>query len=165
MTAHAATTGRLLPMTATECMRLLTTAQVGRVAINDADGPLVAPVNFRVHEGIIVFRADEGAKLAAARDVRMASFQVDDVRPHAHAGWSVLVRGTMSEVRDPSRRAVLDALGLVPWAAGPREHWIEIVPARVTGQRVEVPESLADDPAALGLGNIWYGADGDDLLG
>lgn len=60
-------------------------------AVEDGQ-PSVVPVNYAFSEEGIVVRTDEGAKLEAGRQRRVA-FQVDEIDAETHLGWSVLVRG------------------------------------------------------------------------
>lgn len=124
-----------------ECMTLLESREVGRVAFSGEDGILVFPVNHVVHEGHIYFRTSPYALIVEKlqRGGRV-SFQVDDVEEFLRAGWSVLVMGT-AELVDPH-----DALQTLPsthhpdpWAGGSRSVTVRIRPSRVTGRRV-LPE-------------------------
>lgn len=58
-------TRRLHPLTVDECLRLLESRSVGRIAFVDDGDPQVLPVNYRVHEGAIVFRTHYGPLLDA----------------------------------------------------------------------------------------------------
>ena len=49
-----------------ECMRLLATQKVGRLAVVAGQYPSVTPVNFALDDGTIVFRSGAGMKLDAA---------------------------------------------------------------------------------------------------
>lgn len=117
-----------------ECLRLLATAPIGRVAVADfGTAPLVVPVNFAVREGTVVFRSDYGSKfrLAVLGD-HPVSFEVDAVDPARRSGWSVLVQGRAREVTEPER------LRLEPWAPGSKSHWVQIEPETVSGRRIRL---------------------------
>src|SRR5437763_13797599 len=80
-----------------ECLQLLRSQPVGRVAMTTPDdSPLVVPVNYVVDGEFVVFRSDPGTKLRllAARPV---SFQVDFIDWFHRSGWSVLGRGRAYE--------------------------------------------------------------------
>ena len=54
------------------------------------------------------------------------------------ACWSVLVRGHAHQVTDG--RAVQrleDGMHLAPWAPGARDVYVRIVPAQITGRRIQ----------------------------
>src|SRR6266511_2577554 len=48
-----------------ECRRLLGERHLGRLALVDADGPVIFPVNYAFAAGTVVFRTDPGGKLDA----------------------------------------------------------------------------------------------------
>src|SRR5690242_4420084 len=76
-----------------ECLLLLRTQPVGRVAVPVPDGaPLVIPVNYVVDDGVIVFRSNPGSKLRLMEGGPI-SFEVDYVDAYHRTGWSVLAQG------------------------------------------------------------------------
>jgi len=122
-----------------ECMRLLETESLGRLAVVVDEQPLVFPVNYVMHDGRIAFRTDVGTKLSAAND-RPVAFEIDGVDVPYHEGWSVVVTGIAHEEREPSVIRELDLLPLRPWAPGGKDRWMRIGAAAVTGRRlVHVP--------------------------
>lgn len=117
-----------------ECLHLLASQRVGRLAVNRPDdGPLVVPVNFALSDDEILFRTGPGTKLNLARGATV-SFQVDGIDPARHGGWSVLVVGHAFD----ATLWDIDRHGLVAWAGGARDNWIRIVISRVTGRRISV---------------------------
>ena len=120
-----------------ECVRLLGGVDVGRLAVVDGGQPLVFPVNYAMAEESPVFRTAEGTKLRAGEG-RAVCFEVDDVDPQSHTGWSVLVVGWLEEVTryDPDLYRTVVSLGVEPWADGERPHLMRVVPRRITGRRV-----------------------------
>ena len=64
--------------------------------------PAVLPINFRLVDDRIVFRTSGGAKLDAATRNAVVAFEVDDMEPLSHTGWSVMVTGMAREVTDPA---------------------------------------------------------------
>lgn len=128
-------TRRLEPLEIDECLRLLDSRYVGRIAFVDGGLPQVLPLNYRFHEGAIVFRTDYGALLDAVHRSDVA-FEVDAIDPDYHTGWSVVVHGRAEEVWRPEDLAGLRALPLRPWAPGSRDHYVRILPGRITGRRI-----------------------------
>lgn len=55
---------------------------VGRVALPADGGPLILPVNYRVADGCVVFRAGPGSKLAAAAQGLDVGFEAELTRLH-----------------------------------------------------------------------------------
>ena len=86
-----------------ECLHLLRTGGVGRVAWQDnAEGLTVLPVNYRVIGDSVVFRTSAASTLARLAKPTRVAFQVDEIDHATAVGWSVLVRGMsdICEVRD-----------------------------------------------------------------
>jgi uncharacterized protein len=118
-----------------ECLRLLPTVPLGRVALSIGALPCIFPVNFAFIDGVIVFRTGSGTKLRAALDHAVVAFEVDAVDPIYHNGWSVQVVGVAEEFADGetdwTRR-----IPVAPWAPGPRTHFVRIHPEFVSGRRI-----------------------------
>ena len=119
-----------------ECLRLLDGATLGRVAVNAAALPSVLPVNFRLAGERIVFRTGAGTKLAAATRNAVVAFEVDDIDPVQHTGWSVLVTGVARPVVDTDDLTHLNELGIARWAAGGDGHVVEVSLEIVSGRRI-----------------------------
>jgi hypothetical protein len=118
-----------------ECLDLLATVSVGRIAVaRRGEAPLVVPVNFVLDGEVIVLRTDPGQLLDTLRD-EPGSFQVDWIDPLHRTGWSVLVQGFAYET-SPAEEPI------DPWAPGPKDHWVRIFPGAITGRRIV----LADIP-------------------
>ena len=120
------------------CLALLGNLDIGRCAWVDEDGRIIViPVNFVLFEGHIVFRSNEGAKLSAAGQNGYFSFEVDDLEPAVHGGWSVLVQGRAQEVTDPEERSRLQGM-VHPWSRVERLEVVRISVEYVTGRRIRL---------------------------
>src|SRR6266513_3895225 len=75
-----------------ECVRLLESHRVGRIAFAHEDWPLILPVNYVYEEPSVVIRTGPGAKLEDA-PMRAVAFEIDDFDPEGTWGWSVVVQG------------------------------------------------------------------------
>lgn len=156
--------GRLDELPSDVCVRLLGTHHLGRVAVNDEQGPAVFPVNYVLDGGSVLFRADEGTKLDAALRGEATTFEVDTIDQIRRGGWSVILRGRAEEVVDPDELARARRLPLQPFVAGRKARYVRVRPATVSGRRIAVPKSLPGDWfRAADLGAVWLGVDGDDL--
>ena len=131
------TIGRIEEIAADECLRLLATQKVGRVGVVLGNQPLILPVNYALDGDTIVFRTDPGTKLFAASLERVA-FEVDEIDRQGRMGWSVLVQGVGQELKRSDGEAFerAQALPIVPWVGGEKQHWVRVVPAHITGRRV-----------------------------
>ncbi|HEX2029204.1 MAG TPA: pyridoxamine 5'-phosphate oxidase family protein [Nitriliruptorales bacterium] len=120
-----------------QCLRLLGSVAVGRIAVDADGGPTVLPVNYVVDEWTIVVRTTFGAKLVAAALERPVAFEVDDFDAATRTGWSVLVKGTAEVVTSAEVIDRLQDLGLDTWAEGvTRDRWVRIHPNQITGRRI-----------------------------
>ena len=119
------------------CRRLLAADEVGRLAVVSGGAPVILPVNYVLDGDNIVFRTAPGSKLDAAGR-SPGCFEIDAFDRTTRHGWSVVVSGRLEEVDEYSPRelARLRSLKVSPWAAGERDHWLRLVPSRITGRRV-----------------------------
>jgi len=128
----------LTELSAAECLALLRSHGVGRLAISMSSGPEIVPVNYSVVDGAIVFRTATGATPALA-DGRQVAFEVDRIDDAFSEGWSVLVHGVGRVVLNPRQQRRYDEEAhSKPWAGGLRERWMRIDSDRVTGRRITV---------------------------
>ena len=128
--------GRIEELTRSECFGLLAAGNLGRVAVVDDRGPVVFPVNFVLDRHTVVFRTEPGTKLHAARQGSRVCFEADGFDTAGRTGWSVIVRGEITEVTDPGELARLRALPLQVQAPGARDRYVRILPAVLTGRRI-----------------------------
>ena len=123
-------------LTKAECFELLANEHLGRVAVVDDRGPVVFPVNFVLDRHTVVFRTEQGTKLHAAARGSRVCFEVDRADEAARAGWSVIVRGEITEMTDRAELERLRGLPLQAWAPGSRDRYVRILPAVLTGRRI-----------------------------
>ena len=144
---------RMTALTRSECIKLLYGQGVGRLAVNgDGVAPLVRPVNyvFDANSQSVVFRTAAGSKLHSLRRETHAAFEVDDLDPDTHTGWSVIIVGAIEPLVRPGEIRRAEALGLEPWTPEERENWVRIRAWTVSGRRI----------------GVWPGGpDGDPLRG
>jgi uncharacterized protein len=121
-----------------ECMTLVRShpVHVGRVAVVHEGQPVILPVNYRLDGDSVVVRTDHGTVLHRAAEGAPVAFEVDAVDPAWEEGWSVVISGTASPVRDPEELDRLRQLPLRPWAGGDKDVYLRIRPERVTGRRI-----------------------------
>jgi uncharacterized protein len=120
-----------------ECLSLLGGARLGRVGITLGALPTILPINYRLVDEQIVFRTAGGTKLDAATSNAVVAFEVDDMDPLWHTGWSVVVTGLARVVTDPENLARLDDADIPYWApdaAGDRI--VEISTEMISGRRI-----------------------------
>jgi len=125
-----------------ECLRLVSTQVIGRLAFVGSFDLTVQPVNFRLVDGAILFRTAQDS--LTGEDLRTGiehaeykvAFEVDSFDEEAREGWSVLIQGPAHHVDSADERDAAAAAGVEPWPDGDKEHFIKITPVRITGRRV-----------------------------
>jgi nitroimidazol reductase NimA-like FMN-containing flavoprotein (pyridoxamine 5'-phosphate oxidase superfamily) len=117
------------------CLQLLREDEVGRLAVVADGGPLIFPVNYRMDGDTIVLRTDPGLKLDKGPRAR-ACFEIDHFDRSLRTGWSVIAAGRLEEVTryQSTLWEHLHELPVEPWADGAKDHWLRLVPTRVSGR-------------------------------
>ena len=119
-------------LTITECLRLLASKRVGRVAFNH-HGPVVLPVNFVVEGDCVLLCTSPHGYLGRQLRQAVAGFQCDDLDEVTGAGWTVCLQGFAEclngfQVRELRRRPD-------PWGVGLQWLHVRISPRTITGRR------------------------------
>jgi uncharacterized protein len=130
------------PIDPAECLRLLASEEVGRLAVVVAGRPLVFPLNYALDGDAVVFRTAPGTKLSAIPR-SLVAFEVDGRTAASGRAWSVVVEGLAQEVTSadaPSLRDRLAHLPVYPLAAGERQHFVRITPFSITGSRFRLAD-------------------------
>lgn len=136
LTLHESPPAGMEVLSHSECLRRLSEADVGRIAFVAEGRPTVLPVNFVMCGDDVAFRTDPGGKLEAAQTSSAVAFEVDDLDYISETGWSVVVQGVAEEVTRPAELEELEGLPLLPWAQGPKAHWVRVHPFSMTGVRM-----------------------------
>ena len=158
------TIDRIAELTQRECIQLFAANHFGRVAVNDRQGPIVLPVNYILDGDSVLFRSDRGTKVEAGERGSPASFEVDAIDERTRTGWSVVARGTLTDVYDPGEIERAAKLPLEPFAGGERPYFLRLLIDEVTGRRIELPEGVPDSwYRPTGLGHVWLDRDAADL--
>lgn len=129
--------GQLEILDETECVKLLRSHDLGRIAVVDQNvRPLIFPVNYFFDESVVAFRTAPGAKLQLAPGAHV-SFEIDGWNPNKGIGWSVLVKGIAHDITHPrgAPSGRIRFWPVRPAAPGSREHWIGIRANEITGRR------------------------------
>ncbi len=120
-----------------ECLALLRSEPVGRLAYLHEGGPTILPVTFVVSHGGVAFRTAAGSKLDTALMGRPVAFEVDGIDRDRRTGWSVVLRGIAEYVEDPDRLAELDERDLHPWSAHAEDGaWVLVRAEEISGRRL-----------------------------
>jgi nitroimidazol reductase NimA-like FMN-containing flavoprotein (pyridoxamine 5'-phosphate oxidase superfamily) len=121
-----------------ECRDLLSSGELGRVAVSTPLGPRIIPVNYTVADGSIVFRTTPYSLLGTyARNTNIA-FEVDSVEPGSRQGWSVVAVGRANMVEDREQvRVIKTEWDPKPWAGGQRSMYFRMSWLELTGRRLD----------------------------
>ena len=127
-----------------ECVALLRTKTVGRIALSASSLPFVLPVRYVVDRDCILMRTGHDTRMAAATRDAVVAFEVDEFDHELDAGWSVMIQGLAREVRggvrvDPDAEAILSS-------------WVGPAPARCFSIPMEIVSGQRLGPAGLGAG-------------
>ena len=126
-----------------ESLRLISAGGIGRIAYQSRFGPAVLPVNYKWHDGAVIFRTtrhsalDEDLQTGITGGDYTVAFEIDEIDVSGRQGWSVLLQGPAHHVDSDAERAAAQKAGVEPWPAGERELFLRITPHRVTGRRIK----------------------------
>jgi len=119
-----------------QCIDLLASRDLGRLAFAIGDQPEIFPINYGTDGPIVIFKTADGQKAQQAV-LRKVAFEVDSWDPDTRVGWSVVLKGVAQEVTtgiDPFAAALRER-PVIPVAPGVRERWIAVYPGEITGRR------------------------------
>lgn len=131
-----------------ECLRLLRSGVVGRVAVTTPSGPHIVPVNYSVVDDMVVFRTTPYSVLGTyGMNVPMA-FEVDHLDYEYWTGWSVVARGRGEPIADAEEvRRINHAWPVQPWASGQRNLYLALRWNELSGRRLgPVIDARSDVP-------------------
>src|SRR5260370_18674609 len=126
-----------------ESLGLIAAGGIGRIAYASRFGPAVLPVNYKWHDGAVVFRTtrhsalDEDLQTGITGGDYLVAFEIDEIDEPGRQGWSVLFQRPAHHVEGKSEREAAARAGVEPWPAGERELFLRIVPNRVTGRPIK----------------------------
>jgi len=127
-----------LELTEAECWKLLGSVSLGRIVFTHRAMPAIRPVNHLVDDRKIIVRSHLGAAIVsrtADAEGSVVCYEVDDLDPVRHTGWSVIATGMARLVHEPAAIERYAEL-LEPWIAGQMDHVISIEPEFVSGIRL-----------------------------
>ena len=127
---------RIEDLSVDDCLGLLASATLGRVALIHDDDPHVVPVNYLLHEGTVMFRTTYGTTLDTVSGGARVAFEVDHIDEPTQSGWSVIIHGKAEEIWLPDELDAAALLPITPWAPGDRNHYVRIYPSAITGRRI-----------------------------
>lgn len=116
-----------------ECWARLRATEFGRMAYHLADEVHIAPVNYAVDGGRILFRTAEGSKLLGLVMNEDVAFEIDLVDEEAENAWSVVARGR-AQILEGEQVRQADNLRLRPWVSSAKHNVVAIAVEEVSGR-------------------------------
>lgn len=125
----------VLKLTEDQSWRLLEGTQHGRLVGVVGGRPDIFPVNIAVRDRHVFFRTAPGTKLAEVAINDHVLIEADGIL--SDQAWSVVVRGSARLLQTSREIAVAETLDLRPWVPGPKEQFVEVTPAEITGRHFQ----------------------------
>ena len=144
ITSHSTHGGTLRELDEPECWRYLGVREVGQLAYVDRDGPIILPLNYVAHEGVIWLRTASYNHLATHLPGQRVAFHVGLTDERGHSGWSVLARGRAEHVLGRDVDAPAGWLDSAPWPDGTRSMVFCLTPTEVTGRALSPRDVVPD---------------------
>src|ERR1700761_4215048 len=111
------TPGRIEALDEKDCLALIASGGIGRIAYAGRYGQTVLPVNYQLLDNTIVFRTGEDSPLeedlqTGIRDAEwQVAFEIDEIDLAAKEGWSVLIQGSAHHGESDAERAAARRTG------------------------------------------------------
>ncbi|MTD58804.1 pyridoxamine 5'-phosphate oxidase family protein [Amycolatopsis pithecellobii] len=121
------------PLTPQECVRLLPTQPIGRLAFSEHALPTVRPVNFFLDNDDIIVRTSQSGSMSRLSG-EVVAFEVDSVDAATHTGWSVVVIGRIATITDIDELVRLAGPAHRPWAGGERARFLRLPIEMISGR-------------------------------
>jgi nitroimidazol reductase NimA-like FMN-containing flavoprotein (pyridoxamine 5'-phosphate oxidase superfamily) len=124
-----------------QCLELIATVRLGRIAFTEGALPAVQPVAFALSDGEVFIPTHRNNKVAIASRGAVVAFEVDDFDALARTGWNVTVVGPSRLISDAGEVDRLDELGAQPWEAPGGHCYVGILAQLVSGRRISRPQA------------------------
>lgn len=123
-----------------ESLALLGHVSLGRIVFTQNALPTIRPVNHLLDRGQIVIRTHAGAALTlqterAGNSGVVVAYEVDDIDPDTHLGWSVIATGYARLVTN-QRELAFYQNALEAWVDRSLDCVVRVNPLMVTGFRL-----------------------------
>jgi nitroimidazol reductase NimA-like FMN-containing flavoprotein (pyridoxamine 5'-phosphate oxidase superfamily) len=120
-----------------ECVSLLASGKVGRVALSTPMGPRIVPVDYAVAGDSLIFRTPPHSLLGTYAQNTNLAFEVAGIDAVLREGWSVVVVGRASRVENPDEvRRLEEEWSPSPRTGGRRALYFRMPWAELTGSRL-----------------------------
>ncbi|MFW0790994.1 pyridoxamine 5'-phosphate oxidase family protein [Gordonia sp. CPCC 205333] len=120
-------------VTTDEAWTLLSSRELGRVAMSVGGQPDIYPVNYFADAGRILFRTAAGTKLSEIAVNRRLAFEADATDDDG--GWSVIAKGDARILVSTRDIAAADELPLRSWVPTLKYDYVEIAVDEISARR------------------------------
>lgn len=131
----------IAPISDLECWELLSTTDVGRLAIRTGEGVSIVPVNYLVKDHRIVFSSAPGAKLQELTEHPNVAFEADGI--HERDRWSVVVQGGATRLSFDTDIEQSGVRTLPTMTPVDKWNYVRITPTSLTGRRFRATHHLS----------------------
>jgi uncharacterized protein len=119
-----------------ECMQLLATQSVGRVAYATDAGARILPVNYVLGADCVIFRTVPDGEIFRYALNSTCAFEIDETNEFFESGWSVVAVGRLQLATEDDFAQLRYGRLPKPWAAGSRWMFVRLPCEHVSGRRV-----------------------------
>lgn len=125
-------------LTEVECWALAATQATGRLGFFCPGVLDIFPVNYLVMANHVYFRTSTDGAIATSY-LAHAAFQIDHIDRQPRSGWTVLINGAVTQIKDSNLLTELWGKAIdEPWAPGPRNLFLRVTPTLVRGRRIGI---------------------------
>ncbi len=134
------------------CLRLLSTTERGRIAINVGALPRILPVHFVLDVERVVVGVGANSALAKATNDAVVAFEADGFADDDRGvgtghEWSVSLIGVARHAMAADELAYLESLGLQVWGDGIPHRFVTISTEHVAGRQTSSQIRTSEEPA------------------
>lgn len=133
-----------------ECLALLGSGVLGRVALCMGALPTILPISYRLVDDKVVFRTGIGSKMDAATRGAVIAFEVDRFDPEHRRGWSVVVTGIAHDTPSTDWAAPILAAAIPRWAPETATRVLHLDTDIISGRRITAPSVHAPSSSHQG---------------
>jgi nitroimidazol reductase NimA-like FMN-containing flavoprotein (pyridoxamine 5'-phosphate oxidase superfamily) len=136
-------------LTTDECLLLLRSRRIGRVALRAEVGLRIFPISYAMHGDDIVFRTVPYGVIASSPYGAEVAFEVDELDEETQSGWSVLAVGSCRRVEVADEiRLLREHFDPEPWLEGRRNLYFRIAWEELSGRRFGLGPTLVHQRSA-----------------
>ncbi|MFD1211913.1 pyridoxamine 5'-phosphate oxidase family protein [Arthrobacter sp. GCM10027362] len=128
----------ILELTDEQSWKLLANTKHGRIVLSAAGETDIFPINYLVHDGVLLMRSAPGTKLAEVTINDKVVFETDGIT--SDEAWSVVVKGTARVLQSGEEIARAESFGLKTWVPTLKDFYIEVKPERISGRHFNLGE-------------------------